>query len=144
MEMEQLYKEMDARDFKAKMETLLPGADPEAVQSLVFYAGEQEQDGECSKDEFFTEAFIEFSLITSHHGPELSHRLLDVSKAFPLNPSELRGAANQLRYGVEPSRIGMLALDGKCDRTERELQEFNEAMDAYEDGVFEKMCGTEL
>jgi len=135
MEMEQFYDEMDARAFKAKMEELLPDADPEAVQSLVFYAGEQEQDGECSKDEFFREAYVEFNLITRHHGRELSLRLLDVCKAFPLNPSELRGAAKHLSYGIAPDRIGSLALDGKCERTASELMESDEALDAFEDGV---------
>lgn len=96
-----------------------------------------EREGDYSQEEYFIETYVEFVLITRQYGPEIPLRLLDVCKTFSLNPCELRGAANHLRYGVAPERIGPLALDGKCERTEREALEFDEAMDAFEDGALD-------
>lgn len=136
--------EMDAKTFIRKMEALFPGADPEAVRSVAFYALELEREGECSPAEYYSETYVEFCLIARHYGRELAGKLLDVCKVFALNPSELRGAANHLRHGVEPDRIGPLALDGKCGRTEREALEFDEAMDAFEDGAIKIPAGAAL
>lgn len=135
MVMEQLREEMDARAFIKIMKALLPGADSDALRSVACYALEAERDGDCTVTDYYIETYVEFNLITRHYGRELAHRLLGVCKTFALNPDELRGAANHLRYGVDPERIGPLALDGKCGRTEREMWEFDEAMDAFEDGV---------
>jgi hypothetical protein len=123
---------MDAKMFITKMRKLLPGADAGAVRSLACHALEAERGGDYTCDMYFKEAYVEFALIKRRLGLDIARQLLSLCETFTLYPHELRGAANHLRRGVAPERIGPLALDGKCERTQSESLEFENAMELFE------------
>ena len=124
--------EMDAGEFESRMTALLPGIDPEAMKNLLSYANELDQERVCSKDEFFKRTYVEFRLVKQHFEQEFAIKLFDLAKTFTLNPFEVRGEANLLRGGVELEKIGQMAVDGNCDRTEQERQESDDTMEAFE------------
>ena len=121
------------QEFENKMLNLLPGIDAECVQKLVAYA--RELDGEAIPiKEFLTNTYSEFYLVKQGYGEKTTRMLLDICKTTALNPFELRGAAYHLHNGVEPSKIGQLAIDGKCDPPNGEPFPTDEAMQAFEAG----------
>ena len=123
---------MDEQEFKRRMTALLPGVDSKAVQNLIRYAGELDKDNVCSKDNFFRETYVEFTLIKNNYEPEILRKLFDVCETFDISPFEIRGAANHLRDGTESEKIGFMAVEGYCERTEEEFQESKEALAVFE------------
>ena len=126
---------MDEAEFKEKMSALLPCADSEGLSKLITYAKELDADKTEPMSQFFHDTYIEFTLVTRQYGQEIALQLLDICKTFTLNPFEVRGAAMQLSNGVEPDKIGQLAVDGKCDPPDGESLISDKALKAYEERI---------
>jgi len=129
---------MDAIEFKTRMLEMLPGADPAAMQNWISYAAELEQEDiypsedYVDSDDFFEEVYVEFGLVKKHDGHDIARQLFNTSLSFSLNPFEIRGAARLLKGGTAAADICQKAIDGRCERTERELLESDNALDELE------------
>ncbi len=128
---------MSDEDFISSMNTLLPGADSEAIQNLVTYGGELEADETYAKSEYLAETFVEFVLVTRHYEPEIARQLVELCKTFTPNAFEVRGIANLLRDGEKPENIENLVYEGMTDRVENEDAQTVAARHAFKNGTLE-------
>jgi hypothetical protein len=122
---------MDSKEFENRIAELLPEANEAATQSWIMYANELDAVGAEQTEVFFTDLFIELSLASEHYGKEIALQLFDLGTSFTLNPFEVRGAAKHLRDGGAESEIEKLAVDGYFFTDTEEMQEYQNAKEAF-------------
>jgi hypothetical protein len=128
---------MSEQEFRDAMTALLPDMAPEILQDFTDSANDLDAREVHPKSEYFRDTVIEFALVSRHYRPEVTQQLLEVCKTFTLDPHEIRGAASLLRDGAKPSKIEEMAYEGLCDRNGKEDAEFEQAVEAFENGTFE-------
>jgi hypothetical protein len=126
------FSNMNAIDFQNRMTGLIPGIDPKAMQNMQGYAAELDRDETHPETEFYKEMYVEFCLVKKQYGVEIARQLIDLAKTHCLNPFEVRGAANLLRDGVSLEQIGQRSIDGECDPTAQEWDEFQTTLREFE------------
>lgn len=121
---------MDSKQFESRIQVLLPDAYAEAMQKLISYAQELDQDGTYQAADFFDEAYAELVLINQHDGEKTARQLFDAGRFFTFNPFEMRGAARFFKAGMLADTVYQKALAGFCDRTPQERLESHNMLEA--------------
>ena len=111
-----LDRRLTEHEFYKGMNKLLPDLSPHAMSSWISYANSLEYDGKQPAKQTFSEMITELVFVKQHYGAEIATQIFHVAFEMPINPSEIRGAANYLKDGVNLNEIIGLSLDGKLQR----------------------------
>jgi hypothetical protein len=122
---------MNLREFELRIQDFLPEANKAAMQKWVLFADEQKRWELEEPEGFFTNLFVELNIVAKHYGKEIALQLFDLGQSFTLNAFELRDAAKHLRNGGAESEIKKLAVDGYFFPTAEEMQEYQNAKEAF-------------